>query len=229
MGYESGLNPAISLTSAMLGDSASAQPESARKRTVTSTRPLSSPAKLAEQALFVGLLVRMGRGEEKALGELYDATIGRVYGFALRIVSSPQAAEEIASDVYLQAWRDAGRYDGERAKVLTWMLMICRSRSLDWLRGRDPAILHDSPETLADEQPSNSAPPDLLESIETNAALHAALQALSPVQRQLVSLAFFRGLSHQEIADHAQLPLGTVKSHVRRALDTLRAALSEGV
>ncbi|MFM9885443.1 MAG: RNA polymerase sigma factor [Burkholderiales bacterium] len=217
------MNPALDFSGALFGEGASAGPDSPHPR--TETAPAVSPAKLAEQALFVSLLARMEQGEEKALGELYDATIGRVYGFALRIISNPQAAEEIASDVYLQAWRDAGRYDGARAKVLTWLLMICRSRSLDWRRGRDLEVLHDSPETLVEEPPSDAALPDLLEATETHAALHAALQTFTPIQRQLVSLAFFRGMSHQEIADHAQLPLGTVKNHVRRALETLHTVL----
>ncbi len=177
-----------------------------------------------EQARLTVLLGSMAKGDEAALGSLYDAAIGRVYGFALRIVNQPGAAEEIASDVFLQAWRDAGRYDATRAKVMTWLLMICRSRALDWLRARESKeVLHDAPETLAEEpETERSAPPDLLEAIESSNALHVALATLAPIQRQLLSLAFFRGLSHQEIALHADLPLGTVKSHIRRAVEAMR-------
>jgi RNA polymerase sigma factor (sigma-70 family) len=184
----------------------------------------------AEQERARALLKRMSNGEEPALGELYDLTIGRVYGFALRIVGHSGTAEEVASDVYLQAWKEAGRYDADRAKVLTWMLMICRSRALDRLRSRGPEVLHEAPETLVENEPDDGgAPPDLLEAMQSEHAVHVALATLSPIQRQLVGLAFFRGLSHQEIADHAQLPLGTVKSHIRRALDGLRAALPPGI
>ena len=177
-----------------------------------------------EQASLSVLLGSMAKRDEAALGALYDAAIGRVYGFALRIVNQPGAAEEIASDVFLQAWREAGRYDSTRAKVMTWLLMICRSRALDWLRARESnEVLHDAPETLVDEpEGERSAPPDLLEAIESAHALHAALAKLAPIQRQLLSLAFFRGLSHQEIALHADLPLGTVKSHIRRAVEAMR-------
>ena len=183
----------------------------------------------AEQRQHSACLTRMAKGDEAALGELYDATVGRVYGFALRITNNAAAAEEIASDVYLQAWRDAGRYDASRAKVVTWLLMICRSRSLDWLRARDPEIAHEDPESLVsvEDHPATGGPQDLLEALQNGTALHAAIAKLPPTQRQLVGLAFFRGLTHQEIAESAGLPLGTVKSHIRRALDTLREHLGE--
>ena len=189
-------------------------------------RPASG--KDAEQRRFADCLRRMANGDERALGELYDATVGRVYGFALRIVNNAAVAEEISSDVYMQVWRDAGRYDASRAKVSTWLLMICRSRALDWLRARDPEIAHDDPTSLlsADaETDVAGGPQDLLEALQDGHALREAMAALQPIQRQLLSLAFFRGLTHQEIADSARLPLGTVKSHIRRALDSMRALL----
>lgn len=195
-----------------------------RQRTVATHR--SSPP-IDEQTRLQQLLGRMALGEQQALGSLYDETVGRVYGFANRLVNNAGAAEEIASDVYLQAWRDAAKYDPLRSKVLTWLLMICRSRALDWLRARETAeVLHDDPETLAEENASpGGSPQDLLEAVQSGHALHRALATLQPVQRQLLGLAFFRGLSHQEIADQARLPLGTVKSHIRRAVDALRAQL----
>lgn len=180
-----------------------------------------------EQVHLQQLLTRMAQGEQAALATLYDETVARVYGFANRLVNNAGAAEEIASDVYLQAWRDAGKYDPLRSKVLTWLLMICRSRALDWLRARETAeVLHEAPETLAENVPSpDGSPQDLLEAMQSGNALHQALSTLPPVQRQLLGLAFFRGLSHQEIADQTRLPLGTVKSHIRRAVDALRAHL----
>jgi RNA polymerase sigma factor (sigma-70 family) len=223
MGPDIRLNPSFEQAGQLISPSDIDPPARGTRLAV----PVLADTKNAEQTHFVALLERMAKGEEAALGALYDSTVGRVYGFALRIVNNPSAAEEIASDVFLQVWKDAGRYESSRAKVVTWLLMICRSRALDWLRGRSPEILHDAPETLAEEQPVESAPPDLLQSVQENDALHAAIAKLTPVQRQLVGLAFFRGLSHQEIAEHSQLPLGTVKSHLRRALESLRAVLSD--
>lgn len=201
-------------------------PSSANVRQTVVTTHSSNPPP-DEQALLLQLLARMAQGEQQALAALYDQTVSRVYGFANRLVHNAGAAEEIASDVYLQAWRGAAKYDPLRSKVLTWLLMICRSRALDWLRARETAeVLHDAPETLAEETASpGGSPHDLLEAVQSGHALHQALAKLPPVQRQLLGLAFFRGLSHQEIAEQARLPLGTVKSHIRRAVDTLRAHL----
>jgi RNA polymerase sigma-70 factor (ECF subfamily) len=189
---------------------------------------VEAPAVDANQQALVALLARMAAGDEAALGALYDATHSRVYGLALRICGSAAAAEEVTADTYYQCWTDAGRYDTARSKVTTWLLMMCRSRAIDAVRARDRAIPVEAPETILDEdedRPRARDPQDLLQGTRSSAAVHAALAALSPIQRQLVGLAFFRGLSHQEIAAHARLPLGTVKAHIRRALELLRGRL----
>lgn len=196
-------------------------------KTAAPSRRPSPDSSVDEQQRLCALVARMAKADEAALGELYDAAIGRVYGFALRIVNHVGTAEEIASDVFLQAWRDAGRYDASRSRVLTWLLMMCRSRALDRLRAREAnEVLHDDPETLvAETSAEGGGPADLLEATQTSHALHAAIATLQPMQRQMLGLAFFRGLSHQEIADHMDLPLGTVKSHIRRAVEALRTQL----
>jgi RNA polymerase sigma-70 factor (ECF subfamily) len=169
----------------------------------------------------------MAAGDEQALTTFYDLTLGRVYGLALRIAGQPEAAEDVVCEVYLQVWRQAGNYNAARGPVLAWLLTICRTRALDARRRRDPAQTHPDPELLRGEPPSELAPPDILETLESNRALHAALQGLGSEQRQMIALAFFRDFSHQEIATYLGLPLGTVKSHIRRAQLALRAALRE--
>jgi RNA polymerase sigma factor (sigma-70 family) len=183
-----------------------------------------------QQAELETLVARMATGDEGALARFYDATISRVYGLALRICGSAPAAEEVTTDVYYQCWNEATRYDARRSRVTTWLLVICRSRAIDELRARDAALLHEAPETLVEEgeQPRERAPEDLLDLGQSGAGLHAALARLGPAQRQMIGLAFFRGLSHQEIAAHTGLPLGTVKSHIRRALELLRRDLQPG-
>jgi RNA polymerase sigma-70 factor (ECF subfamily) len=176
----------------------------------------AGPADDPQQAELAALVARMAAGDEAALGAFYDATMPRVYGLAVRICGSFATAEEIAADVYYQCWTAAARYDPARSKVMTWLLMICRSRAIDAVRSRDPAVAHEAPER---------DPQDLLDLVQSGTAVHGALARLSPVQRQMIGLAFFRGLSHQEIAAHARLPLGTVKAHIRRALELLRQTL----
>ena len=180
------------------------------------------------QTEYGELLIAIAKGDEKALARFYDATVGRVYGLALRIVRHREAAEEVVEDVYMQVWQQASRYDVTRGKPLTWLLTICRSRALDYLRRDDEAIAHPEPETLiAEPYVENSDPQDILLTLEQNSRLYGVLQNLMPVQRQLLALAFFRGMTHQEIADHTKLPLGTVKSHVRKALDNMREQLGK--
>lgn len=173
-----------------------------------------------------GQLEGIAQGDENALRLLYDATVGRVYGLALRIVGKTQTAEDVAADVYFQIWREAARFNTDRGHPLGWILSICRSRALDALRRQDPAELHADPHAICDQALEGCDPIDLLQVLERDCTLYAAVAALVPVQRQLIALAFFRGLTHQEIADCSFLPLGSVKTHLRQALSQLKQAFN---
>ncbi len=165
-------------------------------------------------------------GDERAFAAFYDATVGVVYGLALRILRDVQEAEEVVSDAYLQVWRQAARFDATRGAPRAWLVTIARSRALDTLRRRDPAEPREDAEALADLDCADGPDPtDWLCAMERGTALHTALAGLSQEQRQLLALAYFRGLSHQEISDHTGMPLGTVKTHLRKGIDALRAAL----
>lgn len=172
-------------------------------------------------------LAAIAQGDEAALAELYDDCSAKVYGLALRITGNAAEAAEVTGDVYMKIWNYAERYDSTRSQTLTWILMMCRSTALDSMRRRDRAESHPEPDLLVAERETDNDPADLLMAMENSSALHMALTALSPLQRQLVSLAFFKGLTHQEIADHSKLPLGSVKSHLRKALDHLQNFLAK--
>lgn len=164
--------------------------------------------------------------DEQSLLKLYEATLSRVYGLALRITQNSQAAEEVAEDVYWQVWREAIRFDAQRGNVMAWLLVITRSRALDYLRKVDEAVPSESPELFLMEEPSRDGDPqDLVSALQMNLRLQNALQQLEPIQRQFVALAFFRGLTHEEISAFTGIALGTVKSHIRRALTHLREIL----
>ena len=211
-----------------------ARKSGARARTTTGNIRVSGGiALVVEAALVAGddLTLRdcldgICKQDQSALGRFYDLTVGRVYGVALRIVRHADMAEEVVSDVYMQVWRSANRYDDARGKVLGWLLVIARSRSLDLLRRQDEAFSHPEPLDLVTEPASGKQnPQDLLEATQVGSAVHAAMLKLNPLQRQLLSLAFFRGLSHSEIVEHSGIPLGTVKTNIRRALGVLRETL----
>lgn len=192
------------------------------------TVSLASPARAPEpqQELLRSLLSRMAAGDTGALTALYDATAARAYGVALRITRDAPSAEEVVSDVYLQLWQTAARYDVARGPVIAWLLVICRSRALDNLRRRDATELHPAPEQLRpDLDRDDSEPFDDFVALERSSRVHAAIGLLDDKSRQLLALAFFQGLSHQEIADHTRLPLGSVKTVLRTAMQKLRATL----
>lgn len=186
------------------------------------------PAEAGDEqvAAWIDLIVDR---DERALAALYDATLSRVYGLVLRVVRRPALADEVVEDTYFQVWRQAARFDASRGRALPWLLGMARSRAIDAVR-RESRFQHDSLDLEAMPEPDGGAPAvdELLEAARGHADLHQALLQLNAQPRQLVALAFFRGLSHEEIASHTALPLGTVKSQIRRALITLRQVLGDG-
>ncbi|MDX5363614.1 MAG: sigma-70 family RNA polymerase sigma factor [Pseudazoarcus pumilus] len=189
--------------------------------------PSADEARL--QAWISGIVAR----DESALAALYDAQVGRVFGLTLRIVRQPALAEEVTEDVFWQVWRQAPRFDASRGSVLAWLMTIARSRALDALRRTTSPEVHDEAAVAAAADADGGDDPlDLLGAVDERNRLHAALQGLDAQPRQLLALAFFRGLTHDEIAQHTGLPLGTVKSHLRRSLlqlrETLQATITRG-
>ena len=173
------------------------------------------------------LLQQIAAGDEAAMGALYDATVDRIYGLAVKVTRRPDLAEEVVGDVYLQAWKQAGKYNRQRATPIGWLLMICRSRALDRLRHETSATKNHTPEdehgNLPDEH--SSTPLEDLVQRELSGKVAQALEFLNRNQRQTIALAFYKGMSHQQIADYTGEPLGTVKSNIRRAQAILRNVL----
>lgn len=169
----------------------------------------------------------MQRGNEEALKFLYETTVSRLHALAKAIVKNTADAEDVVCATYVQAWESAAQFDRQRGSAIAWLMMMCRSRALDLLRHErlQPKLSAGARSTL----PPAADPPaeDLISLTEESSRVRAALLALTPERRQLISLAFLRDLTHQEIADYMSLPLGTVKSHLRRAFAQLRVLLEE--
>lgn len=179
-------------------------------------------------AVLIQLIQRMSQGDEAALAHFYGLTLSRVYALALRIAGRRDLAEEVCVETYWQAWREAVRYDAQRGQPMAWLMVMARSRTLDALRRLDTVAYCPDPEIYLDgESCPDGSPLDQLMAAEQSSALGRALAALTPVQRQMVGLAFYKDLSHQEISAQTGLPLGTVKSHLKRAQDTLHIALRQ--
>ena len=195
-------------------------------KAVHATANETSQCEAAAVRNLAALVERMRFGQERALEELYDATVGKLYALASAILRSAEDTEEIVCETYAYAWANAARFDASRGNALGWLLMLCRSRALDRWRQRHADV--NTLDAVAVSEASGGGadqPYDVLSLMQQHTRVHAALAQLTPERRQLVSLSFLHGMSHQEIAHSTQLPLGTVKSHLRRALNQLRQSL----
>ena len=187
--------------------------------------PIEMDRKLLPTDPFFNIVQGLVKREEQSLAELYDCTLTKVYGLALKITRRHDLAEEVVEDTYMQAWQEIAKFDHERGPIMAWLMVICRSRAIDVLRRLDEAESHANPEELNADVGKSDSPLDLLLVLERDSDIQVAMSKLSAVQRQLIALAFFKGYTHEEIALHAQMPLGTVKSTIKRAQDKLKTAL----
>jgi RNA polymerase sigma factor (sigma-70 family) len=169
------------------------------------------------------------RDAEVALRELYDQVGGRLYAVAMRVLNNAGWAEDVLQDAFMQIWRNAQDYKSTLSPPMAWLGLIARSRALDFLRRRASERLDKSVElddelgeTLEGQSPD---PLDAHDASEHATALHECLRKLEPKHREVVSLAYYRDLSHSELAEQLKLPLGTVKTWVRRALEQLRTCM----
>ncbi len=176
------------------------------------------------------LLDRVARQDAAALKALYDRTASLLFGLAMRVVRKPEWAEDVVQESYLTIWRSAGDYRASLSPPLAWMGLIVRSRALDLLRRRvaERADRTDElDEALADTLEGDAPNPmDEVQASQQARALHRCLQQLEHAQRQVLSLAYLRDLSHHELAEQLRLPLGTVKTWIRRGLIQLRGCMA---
>lgn len=175
------------------------------------------------------LLQRIAGRDSAALASLYDLTLGRTHGLVLRVLRNQSDAEETVCDLYMQVWERAGDYAPERGTVLAWMLNMAWSRAVDRLRrgrrhSRDVSLHPEDGEDAYRDCEGLDA--EQAASAWTSArAIRRAFETLTEPQRRVLTLAFYEDMTHQDIAHQTHLPLGTVKSHARRGLAMLRAAL----
>lgn len=187
--------------------------------------PSSSLRRITEQD-DRALVAAVARRQENALDQLYERYQTVVYHLALKVLNSRESAEEVVHEVFWQVWREAERYDPQRGSVGAWLATMARSRAIDALRSRrsSPVAEEDIDERssatgLADD-------PEERASLDQRAALvRSALDSLPADQRTALELAFFSDLSHMEIAERLNEPLGTVKTRIRSAMIRVRERL----
>lgn len=169
------------------------------------------------------VVAALRRKEEQALAQVYDRYGRSVYALVLRITGDAGAAEEISLDAFWQLWQQADRFDEAQGSLQNWLLTIARSRAIDRVRARlarKRLRAEDPTEVREVRRPEEDA-----ELVERRRLVRDAMATLSPDQRSAVALAYYEGLSHSQIAERLEEPLGTVKTRIRQAMGTLRRRL----
>ena len=184
----------------------------------------SDAAALAREKLRAAM-VRLGQGDSAALEEIYQATRVKLFGICFRILQDRKEAEDALQDVYVNLWQRADRYDPEKASPISWLATFARNRAIDRLRTgkvRSGAVPVEEAAPLPDESPLADA---LLVDAERSAQIHTCLAGLDEKTQSHIRSAFFEGRTYAQLAEAAEVPLGTMKSWIRRGLMKLRACL----
>lgn len=184
----------------------------------------------ANRARLVAALARTAGGDRSALREVYDLTAGKLFGICLRICRDREAAEDVLQDVFLKIWNRAGRFEAGRASPITWLSAIARNASIDWVRANATSGTAGAPD-LTDWQSAATSEElgafETLEAAQTRKRLERCLDQLGPQQGGAIRAAFLEGFTHSELAARLSVPLGTMKSLVRRGLLHLRECLGD--
>jgi len=186
--------------------------------------PIIPPLVYSQAALQddLTLLDRIARGDQRAVGELYDLHSRLLFGLLVRILNERAEAEEVLQEVFVQAWTRADTYDSSRGTPAGWLCGIARNRAIDRLRARARGVR--TLEGVSTPVPADT-PEALASSSERTRDVRVALEGLPAEQRELIERAYFAGSTQSEMAMDLGLPLGTVKTRVRAALQTLRRIL----
>jgi RNA polymerase sigma-70 factor (ECF subfamily) len=178
------------------------------------------------------LLAQVALGDRVAFRGLYDATSAKLFGFAIRILKKHELAEEALQDAFVSIWHAASSYQVHLSAPMTWLATIVRNKALD-IRRRLPANMeiefgpgdYDPVEAL---QETAAGPEEQAQLSRDALALAGCMERLAAAQRQVIGMAYLHDLSHSEVAAQLSLPLGTVKTWIRRGLERLRACLTKG-
>ncbi|HMO86747.1 MAG TPA: sigma-70 family RNA polymerase sigma factor [Lacipirellulaceae bacterium] len=174
------------------------------------------------------LMAAVRRGDRAAFDALFRRYWGEVFALCQRILQSRTDAEDAGADVFCEVWRRRERYDPSRAAPRTYLMTLSRSRAIDRLRSRAarPDMTPRRPPASSEAVPaSEPAPDESAAARELRSRVVAALADLTPQQRQAMELAYFEGLSHRQIADRLDAPLGTIKTYIRQGVGRLRVAM----
>lgn len=183
-----------------------------------------------ENQRLVDLLQRVALQDHVAFKQLYDLTNGHLYSIAFRFMRRRELANEVIQDAYINVWQQAGSYAATLSTPMTWLISIVRNKSLDRLRkgkleSESAIALEDMPHDVLEHTAGHTDSHDHFAAATERLELNRCLSLLEPSQRQSLTLAYYNGMSHSELAAHLQVPLGTAKAWVRRGLERLRTCM----
>ncbi|WP_229665288.1 sigma-70 family RNA polymerase sigma factor [Croceicoccus mobilis] len=181
--------------------------------------------------MLIAAIEQVARGNSAALKQVYDMTSAKLFGVILRIMHDRELAEDVLQDVYLKVWNRAGRFDANRASPISWLCVIARNAAIDGVRRqqRSDYLSGHAEADVLEEIEDDAVPADeLLCNAEDNERMRRCMEALQDDHRKSIRMAFFDGLSHSELAERIGVPLGTMKSWIRRGLASLKGCLGGG-
>ncbi len=179
---------------------------------------------------LIELMGRVARGDQEAFAAVYDATSRTVFGIVLRVLRDRAQAEEVTQEVYVEAWRHASRFDAKQGTATSWLNTIAHRKAVDRVRSSERSIQRDQRHFELEAIQSGPGQTDVSELVvaeDEGRRVRDALKLLPQAQRTAIRLAYFEGRSYREVAEYLELPLGTVKTRIRDAMERLRQHLGE--
>jgi RNA polymerase sigma-70 factor, ECF subfamily len=186
------------------------------------------PGREAQAAELVDLMARSALGDQAAFAQLYDVTSRRIHGVVLRVLRSPEHAEEVTQEVYVEVWQQSARYTQIKGSVLAWIATMAHRRAVDRVRSVSSEVNRDHRYAYQSLDPEVDKVWDSVAQRHDVDRVRQAMQSLTPIQRQALTLAYFDGMTQSQIAELLELPLGTVKTRIRDALKRLGEVLGGG-
>lgn len=192
--------------------------ETMRLPWLRSAEPLAPPT-------HEDLIRLVALGDEAAFEELYDAVAPRVFGLVRRVVRDPSQSQEVTQEVFVDIWQQAARFDADRGRAMSWILVIAHRRAVDRVRASQASTDRDMRQGIKEYQESYDDVADTVETAMESARVHKAMETLTEPQREAISLAYYGGYTHQEVAELLKIPVGTVKTRIRDGMIRLRDRL----
>ncbi|GGX59405.1 sigma-70 family RNA polymerase sigma factor [Streptomyces fructofermentans] len=171
------------------------------------------------------LMGSVARGDQQAFASLYDAVSGPVLGIVRRVLRDQAQSEEVAQEVLVEVWRTAARYRSDRGTVINWVLTLAHQRAVDRVRSVEASTAREHRAALLERTPEYDEVIEQVEARLEREQVRRCMRTLTELQRQSVTLAYYRGLTYREVAELLALPLGTVKTRLRDGLIRLRDCL----